>query len=112
MQSSVNAVAGQDLPIAWQNGGGGDVVVQLAAGTTARSAIAHCAFSAATGQGSVPASVIAAVGMIGTQTSITISTESRVKKAPDGWDLTVSLQSYGIRTGTYAGIASGLLKIH
>ncbi len=110
-QSRVSVASGQSLPVAWQNAKGGEVAVQISAGTSAKSAIARCAFPAASGQGAVPASVLSAVGAVGGQTSITVSAESRAVKAPDGWDITVTLQAYGIRAGGNGGIASGLLQI-
>lgn len=110
-QSAVVVGQGDDLAVAWENAGGGDVAVQIASGTSSKSAIARCAFPAGSGQGVVPASVLAAVDAIGAQTSIMVSAESRAVKNPDGWDITVSLQAYGIRAGDSGGIASGLLRI-
>jgi hypothetical protein len=110
-QARVTASAAQPLSVAWQNGGGGEVAVQIASGTTAKSASARCAFPAGSGHGVVPSAVLTAVGAIGAQTSITVSAESRAVKNPDGWDITVSLQAYGLRAGGTGGIASGLLQL-
>lgn len=110
-QSRVSVGAGKNLAVGWQNAAGGEVAVQISSGTSAKSAIARCAFPAGAGQGVVPSSVLAAVGAVGGQTSITVSAESRAVKNPDGWDITVTLQAYGIRAGASGGIASGLLQI-
>jgi hypothetical protein len=111
-QSRVTVGAGQSLSVAWQNGGGGEVAVQISAATSAKSAIAHCSFPAASGHGVVPSAALDAIGAIGAQTSIMVSAESRAVKNPNGWDITVALQAYGIRAGANGGIASGLLQIN
>jgi hypothetical protein len=110
-QSRVRVGAGKDLAIAWKKAAGGDVAAQIAAGTTTQSALARCAFPAASGQGVVPASVLATVGAVGGQTSLVVSAESRAVKNVDGWDITVTLQSYGLRTGASAGLATGFLDL-
>jgi hypothetical protein len=110
-QSRVTVGANQPLSVAWLNGGGGDVAVQISSGTSAKSAVAHCSFPASAGQGVVPSAVLTAVGAVGAQTSIMVSAESRAVKNPDGWDITVALQAYGLRAGGTGGIASGLLQL-
>lgn len=111
-QAKVIVSSGASLPVAWQSASAGEVVVQIVSGTSAKSATARCAFPASAGSGSVPASVLTSVYGIGAQTSVTVSAESRDVQKPDGWEITVSLQAYGIKSGTNGGIASGILQLN
>lgn len=111
-QSKIVVASGQSLSVGWQSATAGEVVVQIASGTSAKSATARCAFPSSAGSGAVPASVLSSVYGIGAQTSVTISAESRDVQKPDGWEITISLQSYGIRSGTNGGIASGILQLN
>lgn len=111
-QAKVIVSSGASLPVAWQSASAGEVVVQIASGTSAKSATARCAFPASAGSGAVPASVLTSVYGIGAQTSVTVSAESRDVQKPDGWEITVSLQAYGIKSGTNGGIASGILQLN
>jgi hypothetical protein len=108
-QGRVTVGGGQNLTVKWSGATAGEVATQISSGTSAKSAIARCAFPTASGQGVVPASVISAVKAVGAQTSIVISSESRTVKNPDGWDLTITLQAYALKPQG-GGIASGLLQ--
>jgi hypothetical protein len=107
--STARVGAGQALPVAWQKGGGGDVSVLISAATPERNTFARCAFPAAAGQGSVPASVLDAVAAVGALTGIVVSSEARQELTEDGWGITVSLLASATRSGG-GGIASGYLE--
>jgi hypothetical protein len=111
-QSRVTAAAGQNLNVAWTGGAGGEVAVQIGAGTQTKSAVARCGFPAASGSGSIAASVLAAVKAVGApNVSFTVSAESRSVKSLEGWNITVALQAYGLRSGPTTAVASGLLDL-
>jgi hypothetical protein len=111
-QSRVSVPTGQSLNVAWTGGAGSEVAVQISSGTSTRSAISRCAFPASAGQGSIPASVLAAVKAVGApQVSLVVNAESRSVQTPDGWDITVALQAYGLRSGATTAIAAGTLDL-
>ncbi len=111
-QSSVSASVAQDLPVAWGSTPAAEVAVAVSAGSTAKSVQARCAFPASAGRGAIPAQVLASVQALGAPTtSIVVSAESRKVQTVAGWDVTVTLQAYGIRAGGgAAGLAAGTLK--
>ncbi len=111
-QSSVSTSASQDLAVAWGSTPAAEVAVAISAGGTGKSVQARCAFPAGAGRGAVPAQVLASVQALGAATtSIVVSAESRKVQTLAGWDLTVTLQAYGIRAGGgAAGLAAGTLK--
>ena len=79
------------------------------AGTQAKSASALCAFAAATGHGTVPSSVLKAVQAVGgAGTTFVVSSSARRVSTIDGWLISVSLSSYGLKPG---GLATGTLVI-
>jgi hypothetical protein len=107
-QASVSASATQDLPVAWGATPAAEVAVAMAASGQGKSVQARCGFSAGAGRGVVPAQVLGSLKAMGAATtSIIVSGESRKVQSIDGWDLTVSLQAYGTRSG---GLAAGTLK--
>jgi hypothetical protein len=108
-QGRVLVSSGQNLTVKWTGATAGEVAAQITSGTSSKSAIARCAFPTASGQGVVPASVLAAVKAIGAQTSIFVSAENRAVKNPSDWDITITLQAYGVKAQG-SGIASGLLQ--
>lgn len=111
-QSQVVVANGQSLGLAWQNGGSGEVVAQIASGTQQKSAIARCAFPGGAGNGTIPAAAIKTVYGAGAQTSFFVSAEGNKVLTPDGWTITVALQAYGLRaTANGPSIASGLLVV-
>ena len=107
-QGKVVASASHDLAVAWTGSSATNVTAQLAAGTSGASVIARCTFSGNSGHGIVPAAAIAEVQSAGGSSSLMVTTESRATRNPDGWDITFSLQSYGILA---SGIAVGTLEI-
>lgn len=111
-QSSVTTSASQDLAVAWGSTPAAEVAVAISAGGTGKSVQARCGFPAGAGRGAVPAQVLASVQALGAATnSIVVSAESRKVQTLAGWDLTVTLQAYGIRAGgSAAGLAAGTLK--
>ncbi len=108
-QSRVLANAGKNLPVAWTGTSAGDVVVQMASGTQAKSVMARCVFPGNAGGGSVPGAVFTALsGAGGAGTSFLVSSTSRKEVNANGWKIAVDAQSYGLRGST---IASGSLVI-
>ncbi len=110
-QARVVVGSGQALNVAWAGGSASDVVVQMAAGTTAKSAQARCAFPSASGHGTVPATILTAVSSVGgSGTSFIVSSTARKVSTVDGWTLTVDLQAYGLKPAG-AGLATGLVVV-
>jgi hypothetical protein len=109
VQGKVAASTSSNLAIAWSGStSGANVTAQVAAGTSGYSVVARCTYAGTTGHGVIPASVIAAVDSVGGYASITVMTESRTTREPDGWNIAVALQSYGLVT---SGLAAGTLEI-
>ena len=104
VQGKVTASSTQDLAVTWS--GSATVMTQLAAGTSAQSAVARCTFTGSSGI--VPAGAIAAVRAVGGSASIMVMMESKATRNPDGWDMSFALQTYGLIP---SGIAVGTLEL-
>ena len=110
-QARVVVGSGQALNVAWSGSSASDVVVQMAAGTTAKSAQARCAFASGSGNGTIPATVLTAMSSVGgSGTSFIVSSTARKVTTVDGWTLTVDLQAYGLKPAG-AGLATGLVVV-
>ncbi|AKU93893.1 hypothetical protein AKJ09_00557 [Labilithrix luteola] len=109
-QSSVAASANADLAVSWTGGAGGNVLVSVASAIQGKSSQTRCVFPAASGKGSVPKAALGSAASVGGQTTLMVMSESRDVQSIDGWNITLSLQSYGVRPQG-GGLALGILKL-
>ncbi|MDB4945009.1 MAG: hypothetical protein JWP97_4543 [Labilithrix sp.] len=110
-QSRVAVNAGAPLAVSWSGAGSSDVLAQVAAGTSSRSAVGRCIFPGGGGSGSIPAAVFAAAQAAGgTGVSFSVTVLAHHRETKDGWRIDVDLQSYGLRPGG-ANLAIGLVDV-
>lgn len=107
VQGKVSASTSQNLTIAWSGSTTSAVTAQLTAGVAGHSVVARCSFSSGN-SGVVPAAAVSAVAAAGGTPSIMVMMENRTTKMVSGWNMSFSLQTYGLIS---TGIAAGTLEL-